>query len=152
MSVSKPVMFGLILLIVVLVIILGFLTNLISLPRVTNVTTTTTTLSPTTTTTEGTTTILTTTVPVTTYKSYCENNTCWLYEGESINATKNNIMYTITLMGVQNENTAIININGETNTFNQGDDKIMKGLGIYLMKVYYLPKEGQSSFVQFLFY
>jgi len=116
-------------------------------------TTTTVAIVPTTTTTirETTTTTLTTR-PVIIHKSYCKNNKCWLYEGESLDVMEDDIEYLVTLKGVVDGNTAVVDVDGESEMFNQGEDKRVKGLGVYLMEVFYLPKEGQVSFVQIQLY
>jgi len=155
MSISKPAKFGLILAVVVLVVIIGFLINLVTLPLEKITTTTLTIVQTTTTTIEETTTLTpltTTTRAIIIYESHCEGNECWLYEGESIDVEEEGIMYRITLKGVVDENTAVIDVDGESDKFDEHEDKRVKGLGIYLEEVFFLPKEGQVSFVQILFY
>ncbi|MDI6825640.1 MAG: hypothetical protein QMD36_00370 [Candidatus Aenigmarchaeota archaeon] len=157
MTVSNPVKFGLILLLIILIVILGILTELISLPKEVVTVTTTTTVTPTTTlltTTIPPTTIIitTTTVPTIMKRSYCEDHKCWLFEGQSIQVEEENVTYMITLLGVIDDDTAVLGIDGESKTFHEGEDKTVKGLGIYLMEIFYLPKKEQVSFVHLLYY
>ena len=158
MSISNYLRFGLILLLIILIVILGILTEVIRIPMeainvtTTTITTSTTTLLTTTIPQTTTTIITTTTIPIITKQSYCKDNRCWLYESQSVHVEEENVTYTITLTGVMNNDTAVIDINGETKSFHKGEDRILKGLGIYMIEIFYFPKKEQVSFVELLYY
>jgi len=66
-------------------------------------------------------------------------------EGEEVTVTVGGTEYTIGVGGVSGTTTAVISVNGVSESMTQGNTKKISGLDVYLSAVYYYPKEGQVS-------
>ena len=66
-------------------------------------------------------------------------------EGEEITVTVGGTEYTVGVGGVSGTTTAVISVNGVSESMTQGNTKKVSGLDVYLAAVYYYPKEGQVS-------
>jgi len=66
-------------------------------------------------------------------------------EGEEVTVTVGGTEYTVGVGGVSGTTTAVISVNGVSESMTQGNTKKISGLDVYLAAVYYYPKEGQVS-------
>jgi len=76
---------------------------------------------------------------------YGEYGTYVINEGEETTVTLGGTEYTVGVSGVNDAETAVITVNGVSESMNQGNTKKISGLDVYLSAVYYYPKEGEIS-------
>jgi hypothetical protein len=72
-------------------------------------------------------------------------NTATISEGEEVTVTVGGTEYTVGIGGVSDEDTAVVTVDGTSESMDQGSSKKISGLDVYLSAVYYYPKEGQVS-------
>lgn len=76
-------------------------------------------------------------------------NTVTLTEGETTTATIGDTTYDLELIGVSDSDTAILKVNDDSDTIDQGSSQKIGGLTVYAKNVFYLGKETQVSSATF---
>ena len=73
-------------------------------------------------------------------------------EGTSESVSLGESTFNVTLLGVADEDTVVLKVGDEVKKIDLGENRKFSGLGIYVAKVFFLPKESQTSFAKLVFY
>jgi hypothetical protein len=73
-------------------------------------------------------------------------------EGQTRTIVVDGESFQATLVGVSDSDTAIVMVNDETKKINKGEEKSISGLGVYVAKITFFPKEAQVSWARLIFF
>lgn len=74
-----------------------------------------------------------------------------LSEGETASVEVGGVSYDVTLLGVSDADTAVIKVNDQSRSIDEGDSRKIGGLEVYVDEVFFLSKEAQTSSAQLTF-
>ena len=66
-------------------------------------------------------------------------------EGETATVDVGGVAYEVTLMGVSDEDTAVVKVNDQSRSIDEGQSRKIAGLDVFVDEVFYLSKESQIS-------
>jgi hypothetical protein len=68
-----------------------------------------------------------------------------LTEGETVTVDVGGVSYEVSLIGVSDSNTVIVQVDSVSRTIDEGNSRKISNLEVYVEEVYYLSKESQTS-------
>jgi hypothetical protein len=66
-------------------------------------------------------------------------------EGQTATVDVGGVSYEVTLLGVSDEDTAVVQVNEQSRSIDEGQSRKVGGLDVYVDEIYFLSKESQTS-------